>query len=48
MFIQQELTDVAAAAGESSQAGAGEGGVPCDAVVDALASVQTGSQVRTH
>lgn len=43
-----QLTDLALSAGEASQAGAGEGGVSCDAVVDALASVQARPQVRTH
>lgn len=42
------LTDLAAPAGEASQAGAGEGRVPRDAVVDALASVQTRPEVWTH
>ena len=42
------LTDLAAPAGEARQAGAGEGRVPGDAVVDAAPSVQARTQVLTH
>ena len=42
------LTDLAVPAGEARKAGAGEGGVSRDAVVDAAASVHARPQVLTH
>lgn len=44
----QQLTNLTSSTAETSQTRASEGGVARNAVVDALASVQAGPQVRTH
>lgn len=46
--VISRLTDLTSSSCEAGQAGAGEGRVAGDAVVNALTSVQTRSQVRAH